>query len=159
MSATADHVRFMRLAIEAARVGIAAGQMPFGACVVRDGAVVATAHNTILRDCDPSAHGEVNAVRAAAAALRSFDLDGCTLYTTGESCLMCFTCCQWARISTLVYGATIADAEAVGFVGLHVANRELAQRADRPITVIGEVARQECVAMLADWQAQFTPKQ
>jgi guanine deaminase len=150
-----DHEHFMRLAVAAARAGIAAGQAPFGACVVRDGVAIATVHNTIARDWDPSAHAEVNAVRAACRALQTVDLSDCTLYTTGESCRMCFACCQWARLGTLVYGATVADAAAVGFSELHVPNRELAAHSERPITVIGEVARDACRALFSDWAAQF----
>ncbi len=150
-----DHQHFMRLAIAAARAGMAAGQAPFGACVVRDGVVIATAHNTTMRDCDPSAHAEVNAVRAACRTLQCVDLSDCAVYTTGESCLMCFACCQWARVATLVHGATVADAAAVGFGELHVPNRELAARSERPIMVIGEVERAACRQLFVDWAAQF----
>jgi len=147
----------MRLAIDAARVGVAAGQSPYGACVVRDGAVVAVAHNTVLRDCDPSAHAEVNALRAAGAALGSIDLTGCTVYSTCEPCTMCFACCHWAHASTIVYGATIADSSALGFGELHFPNAELAKLTRRPVAVIGEVARDECLALFAAWRTGVAP--
>ena len=67
---------FMRLAIRVAQMGIAAGQTPFGAVVVRDGSVVAEAHNTVWRDCDPTAHAEIGAIRRAAATLGRIDLGG-----------------------------------------------------------------------------------
>ncbi|MFN8640876.1 MAG: nucleoside deaminase [Candidatus Binatia bacterium] len=101
--------RFMREAIAAAYRGVDAGQSPFGACVVRDGLVVAAAHNTVLRDRDPSAHAEVNALRAAAAALGTHDLAGGVVYATGEPCPMCLGCCYWAHVDRIVFGSSIAD--------------------------------------------------
>ncbi|MBM3315812.1 nucleoside deaminase, partial [candidate division WOR-3 bacterium] len=74
----------MKLAIEAARAGVEQGQSPFGCCIVKDGDVVATAHNRVWRDGDPTAHAEVNALRAACRRLGTIDLTGCTLYATCE---------------------------------------------------------------------------
>src|SRR5262249_47347567 len=73
--------QFMTRAIEVTLEGIAAGQSPFGAVIVRDGAIVAATHNTVWRDGDPTAHAEVNCIRAAARALTSIDLSGCTMYS------------------------------------------------------------------------------
>src|SRR5689334_14139061 len=106
---------FLRRAIAVCEQGIAAGQAPFGAVVVRDGVAVALAHNTVWRDGDPTAHAEINALRAAAAALGTIDLTGCTLYCTCEPCPMCLAALHWAKVTRLVFGAGIADAEAAGF--------------------------------------------
>jgi len=152
-----DHARFMRLAIAAARTGIAAGQSPYGACVVRDGTVIASAHNTVLRDCDPSAHAEVNAIRAAGRALGQFDLSGCTIYATGEPCTMCFACCHWAHIATIVFGTRCADSDAIGFGELHYDNTALAKLARRPLQVVGEVLRDECLSLFEGWRAGGVP--
>jgi tRNA(Arg) A34 adenosine deaminase TadA len=100
--AAAD-ARFMREAIEIAHLGVRAGQSPFGACVVRDGRVIARAHNTVLRDSDPSAHAEVNAVRAACTALGCRPLP-VLVYSTCEPCAMCFSACHWVHVAKIVYG-------------------------------------------------------
>src|SRR4051794_29768559 len=107
--------KFMQVAIAKTKAGIAAGQSPFGSIIVRDGRIVAEAHNTVWRDTDPTAHAEVNAIRLASKALGTIDFTGCTLYTTCEPCPMCLTASHWARISRVVYGATIEDAEKAGF--------------------------------------------
>jgi tRNA(Arg) A34 adenosine deaminase TadA len=139
---------YMRLAIEKCREGIAAGQMPFGAAVVCDGRVVAAAHNTVSRDCDPTAHAEVNAIRAAAAALAAVHLPGCTLYTTCEPCPMCFGAIHWAGIERVVYGATIGDAVAAGIGQLTVGAAELARMGRSPVRVEAGPLRDECRALL-----------
>lgn len=91
---------FMRLAIAEAIDGVSSKHGgPFGAVIVRDGAVVARAHNTVLRDNDPTAHGEINAIRAACQALGRLDLSGCELYTTAEPCPMCLAAIVWSRLS------------------------------------------------------------
>jgi tRNA(Arg) A34 adenosine deaminase TadA len=88
---------YMRLAIRKTQEGIAAGQSPFGSLIVRGGEVVAVTHNTVWRDCDPTAHAEVNCIRAAAKALRTIFLSGCTLYSTTEPCPMYLSAIHWAK--------------------------------------------------------------
>jgi guanine deaminase len=88
---------------------------PFGACIVHDGKVVASGHNTVLRDSDPSAHAEMNAIRAACKAQESHVLEGCTLYTTAEPCPMCMAASYWARIERVVIGAPRELAAEFGF--------------------------------------------
>ncbi len=143
---------WMRIAIETALVGVAAGQSPYGACVVRGDTLVARAHNTVLRDHDPSAHAEVNALRAAGAALGGIDLSACTIYSTCEPCTMCFACCHWAHLGRIVYGARVADSAALGFGELHYPNAELARLARRPVAVVGDVLRDQCLAIFHAWQ-------
>ncbi len=107
---------YMRLAIEEARQGIALGHGgPFGSVLVRDGAVVGRGHNRVLSDKDPTCHGEIAAIRAAAKRLGTHDLSGCELYTTGEPCPMCLCACLWANIDRVYYGCTIADNARIGF--------------------------------------------
>src|SRR3954451_18298014 len=118
---------FMLQALEKARQGIAAGNSPFGACVVKDGHLVVAAHNTVWNTTDPTAHAEVNAIRLAAKALANIDLTGCVMYTTCEPCPMCLSAIHWAKIGRVVYGATIADAASAGFNELHVDAKELAR--------------------------------
>ena len=143
---------FMALAIAKARDGIAAGQSPFGAIVVRDGDVVAATHNTVWRDLDPTAHAEVNCIRRAAEALQAIDLGGCEMYSTCEPCPMCLAAIHWAKIDRVVYGATIDDAARAGFCELHVDARVLAEMGRSPLKVESGLLREECAALFAQWQ-------
>jgi tRNA(Arg) A34 adenosine deaminase TadA len=142
----------MRLAIETARMGIAAGQSPFGSIVVKDGAVVASTHNTVWRDLDPTAHAEVNNLRAASKALGTIDLGGCTLYSTCEPCPMCLAAIHWAKIDRVVFGATIDDSAAAGFAELRVAASTLAEMGRSPLVVEGGLLREECAALFDEWK-------
>lgn len=143
---------FMRLAIAKAREGIAAGQTPFGAVIVKGDEVIAAAHNTVWNDCDPSAHAEVNAIRQAARALQTIDLNGCTMYTTCEPCPMCLTAIHWAKIDRVPYGATIADAAKAGFSELRVGASDLARMGGSPLRVEPGPLREECAALFAEWK-------
>lgn len=143
---------FLRRAIAVARAGIAAGQSPFGSVVVRGAEMVAAAHNTVWRDTDPTAHAEVNSIRAAARALGTIDLSGCTLYSTCEPCPMCLAAIHWAKIRRLVYGAEIADAAAAGFSELRVAARDLARMGGSSLVVEGGLLAGECRALFEDFR-------
>ncbi len=148
-----NDAEYMRLAIEKARAGIAAGQAPFGAVVVSGDAVVAMAHNTVWRDTDPTAHAEVNALRQAAAVLRRIDLGGCTMFTTCEPCPMCLAAIHWSKIDAVYYGATIADAQAAGFCELCVEAERLAQLGGSRLRVAAGPLRQECADLFTLWRA------
>jgi guanine deaminase len=144
----------MRLAIRMAQAGIASGQSPFGAVVVRDGAIIAEAHNTVWLTIDPTAHAEVNGIRKAAAALKAIDLSGCTMYSTCEPCPMCMSAIHWSRIDRVVFGATIADATAAGFHELHVGAQALAAMGQSPVRVEGGLLQAECAALFEEWRAK-----
>jgi tRNA(adenine34) deaminase len=103
----------MSLAIVQARLGAAAGEVPVGAVVIRDGTVIAAAHNMPRALNDPTAHAEVLAIRAAAKALGNERLDGCELWVTLEPCAMCAGAIAHARIGKLYYGAGDAKGGAV----------------------------------------------
>ena len=108
--------KFMQKAIEEARKGIRAGHGgPFGSVIVKDGEIIAVGHNKVVKNNDPTCHGEVATIRAACAKLDTFDLTGCEIYTTGEPCHMCLCACMWANISKIYYGCTIADNDRIGF--------------------------------------------
>jgi tRNA(adenine34) deaminase len=96
---------FMEMALSEARAAAAAGEVPVGCVIVRDGAVVAHAGNRTLADADPTAHAELLAIRQAAAALGSERLTECDLYVTLEPCAMCAAAIAFARIRRLYYGA------------------------------------------------------
>jgi guanine deaminase len=152
VQSTNSEKALMSLAIAKAREGIAAGQSPFGAIIVRSSEVVAAAHNTVWRDTDPTAHAEVNCIRAAAAALRMIDLSGYDMYSTCEPCPMCLAAIHWAKIDRVVYGATIADAAAAGFCELHVDARVLAELGKSPLKVESGLLRDECAELFALWR-------
>ncbi|KAJ1373311.1 hypothetical protein KIN20_035677 [Parelaphostrongylus tenuis] len=111
----ADH-EHMKLAVKEACDGVNLGDGgPFGAAIVRDGNVIATGHNMVLVTNDPTMHAEVVAIRNACKKIGSFDLSGCTLYTSCYPCPMCMGACLWARLSAIYYGATAEEASTIGF--------------------------------------------
>jgi tRNA(Arg) A34 adenosine deaminase TadA len=107
---------FLRRAIELATENVLTGRGgPFAAVVVRDGKIMGEGVNTVTASLDPTAHGEVNAIRAAARALDTFVLAKCELYTSCEPCPMCLAASYWARIEAIYYGASAEDAARAGF--------------------------------------------
>jgi guanine deaminase len=143
---------YMRLAIEKTREGIDAGQSPFGSAIVRDGEVVAVTHNTVWKTTDPTAHAEVNCIRASAAKLKAIALTGCTLYSTTEPCPMCLSAIHWAKIERVVFGATIGDAADAGFHELFVPAKELATMGRSPVKVESGLLQAECAALFDEWK-------
>jgi tRNA(adenine34) deaminase len=110
-----DH-EAMRVALAEARLAAEAGEVPIGAVVVHNGAIIARNQNRVLREIDPTAHAEIVALRAAAAALGNYRLAGCTLYVTLEPCAMCAGAMIHARIDRLVFAAADPKAGACGSV-------------------------------------------
>ncbi|MBJ7451484.1 MAG: nucleoside deaminase [Blastococcus sp.] len=106
---------WLQSAVDLATANVAVGGGPFGALVVRDGAVVATGVNRVTLDLDPTAHAEVTAIRAACRELGVFALTGCTLYTSCEPCPMCAASSLWARLDRVVFCANRDDAADGGF--------------------------------------------
>ena len=107
---------FLRRAISlATRNVLTTAGGPFAAVVVRDGKIVGEGANSVTTTNDPTAHGEVNAIRAAAKSLGTFSLAGCDLYTSCEPCPMCLAAAYWARLDAVYYGASAADAARAGF--------------------------------------------
>jgi len=108
--------KFMREAIRLAERAVRTGTGgPFGAVVVLRGKIIGRGQNRVLADNDPTAHAEVNAIRAACKRLRRFCLDDCELYTSCEPCPMCLAAIQWARLRRVHYAATRHDAARAGF--------------------------------------------
>jgi tRNA(adenine34) deaminase len=106
----------MDAALGEARLAAEAGEVPVGAVVLREGAIMARGQNRVLRDLDPTAHAEIVALRAAAAALGNYRLMGCTLYVTLEPCAMCAGAMIHARLDRLVFAASDPKAGAAGSV-------------------------------------------
>ncbi len=141
----------MDVAIGEARRGIAAGQSPFGAVIVRGDRALATAHNEVRAGVDPSAHAEVVCIRRAARALGAIDLSGCEMYTTCEPCPMCAAAIHWARLDAVHFGACIDDARRAGFSELTLAIEEMYARGSNTRAVRG-VQREACAALFEEWR-------
>lgn len=108
--------KFMKLAIKEAEKGISLNHGgPFGSVIVRGDKVVGKGHNHVVCNNDPTAHGEMYTIRKTCKKLKTFDLTGCDLYTTGEPCPMCLSACLWANINHIYYGCTIQDNDKIGF--------------------------------------------
>jgi tRNA(Arg) A34 adenosine deaminase TadA len=148
-----DDAHWMRHAIAQARAGIAAGQSPFGAVVVRGERLVAAGHNEVWRRCDPTAHAEIVAIQRAAAALDTIDLSGCVLYTTCEPCPMCAAAIHWSKLDAVCYGAAIADAQRAGFTELTLPADELYRRGASPVQIRAGVLAAPCAALFEEWLA------
>jgi guanine deaminase len=111
-----QHRSFMDHAVRLARDGMLRGDGgPFGAVVVENGVVVGEGWNRVVSGNDPTAHGEIMAIRDAGARLGRFDLSGCVLYTTGQPCPMCLAAIYWAHIDCVFYGFGVEEAARLGF--------------------------------------------
>ncbi|RQO56514.1 tRNA adenosine(34) deaminase TadA [Variovorax sp. KBW07] len=136
--------RWMALALAEARLAADAGEVPVGAVLVKDGQVIATGRNTPVAQHDPSGHAEINALRAGAAALGNYRLDGCELFVTLEPCAMCAGAMLHSRLARVVYGATDAKTGAAG----SVLDLFAEPRLNHHTRVRGGVMAQECAAVL-----------
>lgn len=143
---------FMRLALAEAAKALAPGNAePYGACIAREGAVIALASSSVYRDNDATCHAEVNAIRAASRTLGTFDLSGCVMYSTTEPCPMCFTAIHWAGIRRIAFGASIADSRAIGFDELPISNARMAQLGGTRIELLPGLLGEPCRALLRAW--------
>lgn len=150
---TAD-LPFLRAAIDEARAAEAAGEVPIGAVIVRNGEIIGRGQNRVLRDHDPTAHAEIVALREAGRALENYRLVirptdqtadlGCTLYVTLEPCAMCAGAILHARVARLVYAAADPKAGACGSVLSVLNHPELNHRVD----VVSGLLADECGEML-----------
>ena len=138
---------WMLAALEQARAAGAAGEVPVGAIVVRDGDVLAQSGNRTLRDQDPTAHAEAVAIRQAAAALGRWRLDDCTLYVTLEPCAMCAGAVVLARLDRVVFGAWDPKAGMGGSVGDLLRHPRLNHRPE----VLGGLRADECRDVLQEF--------
>jgi tRNA(adenine34) deaminase len=140
-------VAFMRRALELARTAAEAGEVPVGAVIVKDGEIVAEGWNRPIGTCDPTAHAEMVALRAAGTALGTYRLIDTTLYVTLEPCAMCASAMVHARVRRLVFGATDPRAGAAGSVFNIVQHAALNHRMESS----GGVLAEECGTLLRDF--------
>jgi tRNA(adenine34) deaminase len=142
-AASAEDVGFMRMAIEEARQA----DFPFGAVIVRDGAVIARGRNLGRTEHDPTAHGEMVAIRRGLAAHGPEALRGSTLYTSGEPCAMCMGAIIWCHFGRLVFAASVAQL-ATKIDQIMISSQEIADKARfAPISITGGVLADEAMAL------------
>ena len=149
---TAEDEKFMRLAIELAESNVK--QMrggPFGAIIVKDGQIIAASANQVIKSKDPTAHAEIAAIRLACENLGTIDLQGCTIYSSCEPCPMCLGAIYWARIGTLYFGNTKADAAAAGFDDEHIYREMEKPAAVRGLKMI-QILHDEAAIAFKLWQ-------
>ena len=138
--------KFMKIAIDEARTGITAGHGgPFGCVIVKDGKVVGRGHNEVIKQNDPTCHGEVMAIRDACKNLGTYDLSGCELYTTAEPCPMCRGAVMWSNIRKVYFGCNIADTDSIGF-------RDKVFY-ESPEDISEELDRKECLEVFEEYRA------
>jgi tRNA(Arg) A34 adenosine deaminase TadA len=151
--AGAPNPEFLRRAIALATQNVVSGAGgPFAAVIARDGKIVGEGVNTVTATNDPTAHGEVNAIRAAAKALGTFMLAGCELYTSCEPCPMCLAASYWARLDAVYYGACAADAARAGFDDAFLYDEMRKESAARKLPSV-QMLRDEAWASFAAWLA------
>ena len=124
---------------------------PFGAVVVRDGRIVGRGCNEVTSANDPTAHAEIVAIRAACRRLRTFQLEGCDLYTSCEPCPMCLSAIYWARLRRVFYANTREDAARIGFDDDFIYH-EVALPVRRRKLVMKQLLREEALAAFTEWQ-------
>jgi guanine deaminase len=135
--------KFMQLAIEQAEEG----KTPFGCVIVSEGTIVAQAHNTVSSSHDSSAHGEINAIRAASLLLQNHILQKTALYTTGEPCPMCMAAIIYAKIPRVVYGASITTISRF-MPQISISSQEVANHTDQEVELLGPFLEPECINLL-----------
>ena len=140
-----EYDTFMAAALAEAAEAAAAGDVPIGAVVVKDGQIIAAAHNRRIIDADPTAHAEILAIRAAATEIGDWRLSGCTMVVTLEPCCMCAGAIVLARIDRLVYGA--ADPKAGAVESLYRLCTD--PRLNHQVEVIAGICAAECAAILS----------
>jgi guanine deaminase len=151
--ANMEPAELMRLAIAKCREGLAAGQSPFGCAIWLDGQLLAASHNTVLLTTDITAHAEVNALREACRQAGEILLEGAMVATTCEPCPMCMAALHWARVDTVYYGASIADAVAAGFNELQLSAADLLRLGGSKLKLIPGILPQECRQLFVEWNA------
>jgi tRNA(Arg) A34 adenosine deaminase TadA len=144
---------FLRRAIANATQNVTSGGGgPFAALIVRDGLVIAEGVNMVTATNDPTAHGEVTAIRAACKALNTFTLAGCEIYTSCEPCPMCLAASHWARLDAVFYGAGAEDAAKAGFDDAYLYAEFRKNPAERFLQA-AQFLRDEAWASFAAWIA------
>ena len=143
---------FMARAIQLSIENVHSGRGgPFGAVIVKDGAVIAEGANQVTSSKDPTAHAEILAIRAACAKLGVFELPGCEIYTSCEPCPMCLGAIYWSRLSRIYFASAAADASRIGFDDSLI-YREIAQPLTRRSIPMVQMMREQALAAFRAWE-------
>jgi len=130
---------------------------PFGAVVVKNGKIVASAHNTVLKSKDPTAHAEVNAIRKACKKLKTPSLEGCELYTSCEPCPMCLGAIMWARFDTVYYATSREDAAKIEFDDSYFYDQISKEKEDRDIK-FEQLSKEKAFDVMKKWSEKNDSK-
>lgn len=141
--------KFMEHAIELSIKNVDNGGGPFGAVIVKEGEIIAEGVNRVTANNDPTAHAEVNAIREACRKLKTFKLEGCTIYTSCEPCPMCLSAIYWAGLSRIFFGNTKEDAKAIDFDDSFIYNEIEKPYAARAVQAIPFMREKAIVAFEA----------
>lgn len=146
----------MKIAIRVAKISERKGGCAIGAVVVKNGKVIATGQGKVNTQNDPTQHSEMVAIRTAAKRLKTFNLDGCTLYSTLESCSMCFSAALWGNMNAIYFGSYASDHPENDFYIKGYSVEKLAKTAyrwdDSPIKVTGGILRDECIELMKPYK-------
>lgn len=142
---------FMSRAIELAKMGVDKNLGgPFGCVVTRGDEILGEGNNRVTSTSDPTAHAEIIAIREACKSLKTFQLDGCTIYTSCEPCPMCLGAIYWARPARVFYACTRDDAAAIGFDDDHI-YQELEKTNEEREMVLMNLMRDEALEVFGQW--------
>ena len=142
---------YMNLAVQEAEYGVNNKEGgPFGAVIIKNNEIVASSHNTVLLDNDPTAHAEVNTIRKACKKLNTYDLSDCILYTTSEPCPMCASAIIWSNIKTVYYGTDRKDVANIGFRDDFIYNYLSGK--ENNVLNINQLNREECLSVLNNYK-------
>lgn len=142
---------YMREAIDLSIDNVKNGGGPFGAVIVKDGEIIARGVNRVTPNCDPTAHAEVMAIRAACQKVKNFKLEGCAIYTSCEPCPMCLSAIYWAGIEKIYFGNTKVDAENINF-GDKFIYEEIERPMDQRSIPTTMLMREEAQAAFRAWE-------
>ncbi len=148
MSSTGNHPEYwMTVALEQAKIAESKGDVPVGAVIVKNNALIAKAFNSNIVSCDPTAHAEIECMRAASKKLNNYRLIDCEIYVTLEPCMMCLGALLHARVKKLYFGATDPKTGSIGGLidlsKIYLVNHQ--------IDIIGNILSEECSRLLKDF--------
>ncbi len=143
---------FMQKAIDLSLVGMSSDDGgPFGAVIVKDGEIIAQGNNQVTSENDPTMHAEIVAIRKACKKLNTFDLSGCTLYTSCEPCPMCLGAIYWAHLDRVYYANTKEDVAEIGFDDAFI-YEELSLNKDKRKLLMQQMSRREAIEVFQKWE-------
>ncbi len=142
--------KFMKRAIELSVESVSNGGGPFGSVIIKDNKIIAEGSNKVTSNSDPTAHGEIVAIREACKKLNNFNLSECELYSTCEPCPMCLSAIYWARISKIFYANTREDARQIDFDDSLI-YKELQKNIDKRKIPMIQIMRSEALEAFELW--------